>query len=132
MGTGIYGETRSTSVQPGTITIESDAYKSGTGIAISGGGIFGNVNGLAVDSSGNLWVAANQQGNPYGFFLYKYKQDGSFIEDENIFSGCGPGMGLDSDNVLYCGQTVDPVYDELYSGFYGGEGSITVSRLQAA
>ena len=127
VGTGIYGETRSTSVVPGTITIESAAYKSGSGIAISGGGIFGNINGIAVDSSGNLWVAANQQGNPYGFFLYKYKQDGGFIEDENIFSGCGPGMGLDSANVLYCGQTVDPVYDELYSGFYGSEGSITVS-----
>jgi hypothetical protein len=112
-------------------------------------GPFGEIEGLAVDPTGNLWVFARQGVTRQ---MFEFRQDGTFLTGwPASFNSLGepPGIAVDAEDNLYVGDrlekftttgtdlghvleptahatalTVDPTSGELYAGvgFEGGSG----------
>ena len=80
VGEGIPAGTKIQEVGPGSLVLRNQvASKSGTTVALAASIVFGRLAGIAVDTSGNLWVYSEDGDG--GAHMLEFVQDGSFARD---------------------------------------------------
>jgi hypothetical protein len=95
-GKGISAAAIVSEVTPTELHFSGEATESATGVSLSARFPFGELAGIAVDTSGNLWVY-DAEAN-----MYEFGQDGAFTKHWNSGRGVTPaGIAIDSEGNLY-------------------------------
>jgi hypothetical protein len=90
---GIPAGTRITAIEAGVLVLSSNATAGGTGVALAAHQAFeGQLNGIAVDTSGDLWVSIDLPGDG-ATIVYEFGQEGAFTKSFRTEPGLGDSAG---------------------------------------